>query len=586
MDPIRTIPGLLKQVASYSNPAAFNYYHNDKWHALSTEDFLRQVKNITLALKSFGLKKGGKVGIVSSPSPFWTIADCAIICAGGVTVPLFANISPENFEYEITQADLRIAFVTGEEPWEMINEHRKHFDLLINMDLHDEVDRGIPWNEVLEKGADYGKKYPALYEELLDSAKPDDLASIVYTSGSTGWPKGAELTQHNLVCMVHPEAYYWNAKTDRYLNVLPLAHIFGRTLNFILFGWGMSVYYFNDLKNLGPVCKEIQPTILVVVPRLLEKVYAKMVANVDRAGLFKRSIGHWAFDLAQKPESSWYKQLLHPIADKIVYKALRDALGGKIRVVITGGAAMNPELQRFFLEIGVPIYEGWGMTEGCPGCVNRPGRNKVGTIGPPLPGIDIKISHQGEILMRGPIVMRGYFKNPEATSFMLDEEGWLHTGDKGVIDEEGYVRIIGRLKEMFKTSTGEYVVPGPIEQEFCEAPFIEWALVVADKRKYASVLLFPALDVLPRLKKEQGAADMSDMEFLKSDFVTEQMNELLLTINNNLNHWEQIRAYRFVPHALTIEDGEITPSMKLRRKVIEEKFSEEIESMYPGEAKV
>lgn len=583
MDPIRTFPELLRQVAKYDNPTAFNYHHENKWHSLSTEEFLKQVKAIALALHSYGLEAGARVGIVAPPSPFWSIADCAITCAGYVTVPLFSNIAVENFEFEIKQAEVRVAFVAGQEPWEMVNKHKAYFDTLIDLDPHTKEEGSISWNEALEHGKAVAKKEPTLYEKMLHERKPTDLASIVYTSGNTGIPKGAELTHHNLLYAVHPEAFYWNIKTDRYLNVLPLAHIFGRVLNYVLIGWGISVYYFNDLKNIGTICQEIHPTIMVVVPRLVEKVYAKMQSRMETSGFFKRTIGKWAFELAHEKANTFYKQLMQPIADKLVFSALREALGGKIRVMITGGAAMNPELQRFFQSVGVPIYEGWGMTEGCPGCVNRPGRNKISTIGPPLPGVDIRISHEGEILMRGPNIMRGYYKNPEATQLAFTEDGWLRTGDKGVVDEEGYVKIVGRLKEMFKTSTGEYVVPGPIEQDLTEAPFIDWAMVIADKQKYASCLLFPNFEVLRHLKKEHAQTDVSDADFLKGPLVRDEMEKLLETINKKLNDWEQIRSWTFVPHALTVEAGEITPSMKLRRAVITEKFHKEIESLYPGE---
>lgn len=585
MEPIRTFPELLRQVAMYDNPKALNYYHEGVWHSLSTEEFLRQVRSVALALKSYGLKPGDMVGIVASPSPFWTIVDCAIICSGMVSVPLFANISVENFEFEIKQTELKTVFMEGEEPWKMIKQHKSYFERIINMDPHSHIEGVVDWETVLQDGKAFGRQHPGLYESMLAAAKPDDLASIVYTSGSTGTPKGAELTQLNLVCMDHPEAFYFNKETDRYLCVLPLAHIFGRVLNYILIAWGVSIYYFNDLKNFANACREIKPSILVVVPRLLEKVYAKMVNTIDHGGFLKRKIGQWAFGLAHETEKnqSFFSQLFAPVADKLVFSALRNAMGGKVRIVITGGAAMNPDLQRFFMQIGVPIYEGWGMTEGCPGCVNRPGRNKIGAIGPPLPGVDIKISHEGEILMRGPIVMRGYYKNPEATKMFFDSEGWLKTGDKGVIDDEGFVHIVGRLKEMFKTSTGEYVVPGPIEQELVEAPFIDWAMVIADKRKFASCLLFPNMDMLKRLKKEHGSDEMSDIEFLDGPYIKEQMDALLNKINSHLNHWEQLRAYKFIPKILTIDGGEITPSLKLRRPVLMERYAKEIESMYPGE---
>lgn len=577
----KTIQEWVIWVGKTANPKLLNYQHDGKWYSFSSQEFLENVKYCTLALVELGVKKGECVGLVSQPSPFWTFVDAAIVCAGGITVPLFANIAEENFDFEIQQTETKKVFFYDKEPLAMIRHHAENFKVKINMDPYTDIEGTLSWNAFIERGRQYEKQHPQLWEQLLRQANPEDVVSIVYTSGSTGVPKGAMLTHASLISECHHDAFYFRQATDRYLSILPLAHIFGRTLNFIMLAWGVSIYYFTDLKSIGKACQEIHPTILVVVPRLLEKVYARMLHNVEHAGVLKRAIGTWAFELARE-EDSLYKQLLHPLADKVVYSALREALGGSIRMVVTGGAAMNPDLQRFFMEIGVPIYEGWGMTEGCPGCVNRPGRNKVGTIGPPLPGVDIKISPEGEILMRGPILMKGYYKNPEATAKMIDEEGWLHTGDSGHIDEEGYVKLIGRLKEMFKTSTGEYVVPVPIEQEILKAPFIDWAMVIADKRKYAAVLLFPNLELLETMKKSLNAVSMTDEEFLNSPEIKHQMKQLLEKLNVNLNHWEQIRAYRFVPYTLSIEKGELTPSLKLRREIVQQKFANEIAAMYPG----
>lgn len=241
---------------------------------------------------------------------------------------------------------------------------------------------------------------------------------------------------------------------------------------------------------------------------------------------------------------------------------------------------MNTELHHFFTAVGIPLYEGWGMTEGCPATTNRPGRNKIGTIGPPLQSVDIKISPEGEILMRGPIVMRGYHKNPAETANSLDSEGWMHTGDRGTIDSEGYVKIVGRLKEMLKTSNGKYVVPGPIEQELGRIPWIEWAMVVANGRKFAACLLFPNRSLLRRLKEEHGDSAMADEEFLRSPVVTNLMTAEVERINATLNPWEQLRKYTFILETLTIDSGELTPSMKIRREVVEKKFEKEIEALY------
>jgi long-chain acyl-CoA synthetase len=414
--------------------------------------------------------------------------------------------------------------------------------------------------------------------------KEDDLAAIIYTSATTGTPKGVELTHKSLVRHLYDIPFELKAGVSRYLSILPLAHIFGHSLNLIAFAWGASIYYSNDIKNLGAVFQQIHPTITVVVPRLLEKVYMKMQAAVQASGFMKRHIGQWAFDLANQEEDSLLKHLAHPIVDKIVYSHLRASLGGCLEAVISGGAPLNPHLNKFYQEIGVPIFEGWGLTEACPITVNFLGANKLGTVGKPFKGVELKISPQGEVLVRGSLTMNGYFKNPEASARALDEEGWLHTGDKGEIDQEGYLKLHGRLKEIFKTSTGEWVAPVPIEQIICQAPLIEMAMVIAEGKKFVSCLLFPNKDVLNHLKAAHNASEVSDEEFLNSEFVREEMDRLFEKINLHLNHWEQIRAYRFISHPPSIEAGEMTPSMKLRRDVIMKKYRHQIDAMYPQEA--
>lgn len=567
---------------NYSNPMALNSYRDGEWVHFSTQKFMTEVRYLALALVKIGIKKGDRVGIIAEPSARWTIADLAIMLTGAISVPLFANISEENFLYEIRQAEVKTVFVTGHQQWMRYEENKELFERVISLEGPPEASEAISFEEALHMGAEIDKASPKLFEEMENAIKPEDLATIIYTSGSTGVPKGAEHTHASIFTLLHVDLFKWDSNNDIYLSILPLAHVFGRMVNFITISWGISTYYFNDLKNLGPICKSLHPTILVVVPRLLERVYAKMIANVEGAGLLKRAIGHFAFDLAIQ-EDGFFKNLFHPLADKLVYSTLREALGGNLRVVLSGGAPLNPQLCMFFRDIGVPIYEGWGLTEACPITVNRPGLVKVGTIGMPIDELQVELSSEGELLVKGVNLMRGYLKNPEATAAALDSKGWLHTGDLGTIDSEGYISIIGRMKELFKTSTGEKIAPIPIEQALCKAPFIDMALVIAEKRKFASCLLFPNFEILSALKTNQNQAHLSDEEFLKSVYIKNEMETLLSKVNAHLNQWEQIHAYRFVPYHLTIDKGELTPSMKIRRDTVEKKFSNIIEGMYERE---
>ena len=350
-----------------------------------------------------------------------------------------------------------------------------------------------------------------------------------------------------------------------------------------MIAWGASIYYSNDYKNLGMICREVKPTAIVVVPRLLEKVYAKMADQVHYSDGIKRILGEWAFKLAKSDRCTFLQKILRPIADFLVFKKLRGALGGKIRIVISGGAALNPMLQSFFDAIGVPIYEGWGLTEACPVCVNIPGQKRLGSVGHPLHDQAIMISPQGEILIKGTLVTQGYYKHPELTAPAIDKEGWLHTGDRGSIDADGFLTISGRIKELYKTSTGEYVAPVPIEQAIGRYPLIDMSMIVADGKKFTSCLLFANLEVVAKIKAQRKVENMSDEAFLESDYIKGEMDRHIADVNKHLNHWEQVHAYCFILDPLTVQSGELTPSMKIRREVVAKKYKKIIDEMYNEE---
>lgn len=581
MEKLQTCSDILRCLeTSESNPKAFNNRTRDGWHSLSTETFLETVKFIALGLQEIGMRKGDRVGILASPSTEWTIVDMAIMIAGGVVVPLFANISDENFVYEVKETGLNILFIEGGDQWAMFERHADLFTTLIAIDGVLKSSKTVAFIEVCEKGKLAESREPSRYQQMRESLKSSDLGAIIYTSGSTGTPKGAELTHQNLTCVLDFGEFNWDSTKDRYLSVLPLAHVFGHSANLWFLAWGASIYYSCDYKNLGAICREVKPTAIVVVPRLLEKIYGKISDQIHSATGLKRLIGTRAFELAKGCHPSLWQRLVQPFANFFVYRKFRQAIGGQVRIVISGGAPLNPQLQLFFDNIGIPIYEGWGLTEACPVCVNRPKKHKVGTVGLPLHGQELSVSSEGEVLVKGSLVMRGYYRRPEITAKTIDQDNWLHTGDRGVIDKEGFLIILGRMKELYKTSTGEYVAPVPIEQAFGRYSLIDMSMVVAEGRKFASILLFPNYDVLKQLKSQTKAEDLNDEEFLQSDYIKGEMKNLIKEVNRHLNHWEEIRAYRFILEPLTIQNGELTPSMKIRREVIARKYGRLIDEMY------
>ncbi|MEM1282540.1 MAG: long-chain fatty acid--CoA ligase [Chlamydiota bacterium] len=584
MKPFKTVVEVLRHVEKeYSKPNALNFQNLENgWDSVSSKEFVEQVKMVALGLRKLGIKKGDRVGILSNPSPRWTIADFAIMMCGGVSVPLFANISNENFEFEIKHTALKHIFVAGEEQWDMYGAFSSHFEVVISLQDEPVKHKAYNFKEFCNLGLSLEHEEPDLYENMLDEIKPGDLATIVHTSGSTGLPKGVMLSHQNVIGLVHLNPFNWD--DELYLNVLPLAHIFARSINFLMITRGIPIYYLQDITTVGDVARELHPTILVVVPRLLEKIYSKMCAKVNQAGFLKRQIGRWAFDLANQEEDSFIKKMMHPIADKIVYSQLRESLGNNLNAVICGGAALNPHVYHFFLDIGVPIYEGWGQTESAVVSCNRPDNIRIGSVGLPFDGTEVKLSEEGELLVKSPLVMQGYYNEPKATKEVFTEDGWLRTGDKGAIDQDGIVSILGRLREMYKTSTGEWIAPIPIEQELCKAPLIDIAMVVGNDKKFASCLIFPDFEILQDLKKLHNQEKLSDEAFLSSNFIKQEMDHLLYNLNKNLNHWEQLHSYRFISTVPTVLGGELTPTMKIRREIIHEKYRHLIDSMYVEEA--
>lgn len=573
-----TIKELLVSASQYPKPTVLNDYINNTWRSYSTSQFLEEVKFLALALHNKGLNKGDRVGIMASSSARWTIADLACMSIGLVTVPLFANLSEENFLYEVQHTELKAIFLGGPDTWSRYEESKDLFHIGISLENDYPGHSVLYYRDMIDLGRRIDEENRNLYEELCNQVKPNDLATIIFTSGSTGIPKGAEHTHKSITA--HLGLHEFWRDDDVYLSILPLAHVFGRTVNLILVNYGVQVNYFNDLKNVSSICKQIHPTLITLVPRLLEKIYRRMVEKIETAGYLKRAIGKWAFDLALQEEETTWKHIFHPIAEKLVYSQLREALGGKLRVAFSGGAALDPHLHHFFLDIGLPIFEGWGQTEICPGIINIPGKTKVGSIGTPTSYVKIKLSPEGELLIKSDAAMQGYFRNPEATALAFDEEGWLRTGDLASIDEEGFVTLKGRIKEIIKTSNAEMIAPVPIEQAIAKAPFIDLVMIVAEHRKFVSCLIVPDFETLQRLKQTTNKTDLSDEEFLNDEYIKNEMENLLKEVNSHLNHWEEIRTYRFITHPLTIDSGELTPSLKIVRKIVELKYKDLIDSMY------
>lgn len=555
------------------NESFLNYREYGDWVSLSSKDFVNMVHLLASAFNARGVKQGTCVAIISDSSPFWLIVDYALQSLGAVSVPIFANISSENLNYELQDAEIRYVYISSQEKFDQLEPYLADMELVLVKDVIASGKNTIEFDSFLAKKIDYVKP----------EIKPDDLATIIYTSGSTGTPKGVELSHKNLISQIKDTEKCVELKPDfKALSFLPLAHIFERMVMSCYLSAGLSVFFVNDVKNVGDLLKEIKPDIMTVVPRLLDKIYTKMHENVASAKGIKRLIASAAFYRAnQKDPNSKSENFIDRLFKKLVYTKLVDALGGELKYLITGGAPLSLPVYRFFHNIGIPLYQGYGLTETSPViCVNTPADNKIGTCGKIFDHVNVKLAEDSELLMRGDSLMLGYHKRPEKTKEVIDSEGWFHTGDLAEIDDEGFVSIISRKKELFKTSTGKYVSAISIEQKLTANKWIDYAMVIADNRPYVSALIFMDEILIESFAQRKRMQNLNYEDLVSHRRIQDIVMNIIKKVNEKLNHWEQIKKYYIVSDLVSIESGVLTPSMKVSRQKVEEIYKDEIENFY------
>lgn len=566
------------QAANFNNPKALSFKENGVWRSFSNQEFLEKIFHFACGLAEIGVKKGDVIANYSYQNPIWLIVDLGAILAGATTVPIFENISKENLSYEISNANVSLIFTDKKS---FLDESFFYKNQLKIISYGFQSSDSIGFEEILEKGkqaADFGKYN---LQNFLNAAKPQDLATIIYTSGSTGVPKGVEITHQNLVSQIKDAAQFFKlSDADIALSFLPLAHIFERMVMMFYISRGVTVYFCDDVKNIGVILKEVSPTMMTTVPRVLEKVFIKIRDNIENSSFIKKFLGRKALKRALTKDVEAKENLLDKIYDKLIYQKFRLSLGGNMKMIICGGAALSLDLQRFYRNAKIEIYCGYGLTETSPVlAVNYEGHNKIGTVGIKFNSVELKIGEDGELLAKGDNVMRGYHKQEKITQENFID-GWFKTGDLAKIDAQGFLTIIGRKKELFKNSNGKYISPTPIEQKLVqELGFLLGAIVIAENRKFTSALLFPEFELLAKLKHKLDFSE-SDAEFLKSEILQKFCGEKIAQINKGLNHWEEVQKFSIIGDAIGIETGEITPSMKLKRAVLEARYREVIEGFY------
>ena len=570
----KTYSELFTHICSLENKYFLNYLSNGKYQNISTTDFKNKVICLSLALKDLGIQRGDTVGIFANSSPFWLIFDFAIHEVGAISVPIFANISSINLNFEIKDANIKYMFIDSQARLKDIENENKDLTFITHNFCIKEPNF-YNFDEILVIG-----------KQICDStgftphkAQDDEIFSIIYTSGNTGTPKGVMLTHKNIVSQLHDINSLINLQQEEIaLSLLPLAHIFERTVMSYYLSRGISIYFVDDIQNVANLLKIVKPTIMTAVPRLLEKIFNKIKNQISQKPLISRLIAGFAFKYALKEDID-KNSIVYKILDKIVYSKLREIFGSRITKLISGGAPLSKEIALFFVNIGVPIYQGYGLTEFSPVIsTNYPNSNKVGSCGKIIPSAEVKITENKELLVRGPSVMKGYLNQEELTSKTIDKDGWLHTGDIAYIDSDGYLFISSRVKEIFKTSTGEYVNAISIEQQLSKNKYIEFAVVISQNKKYTTALLFVDKEKYEIEKKNNNNLNIE--EFYNRTDIINDISRHIENINKDLNQWEKIVDFKIITNDISIEGGELTPSMKICRNKIEEKYAQLIDSMY------
>ncbi|MET4083110.1 long-chain acyl-CoA synthetase [Pedobacter sp. UYP30] len=551
-----------------------------KWVNYSTDYFCKTVDNLSRGLVKMGIGKGGRVAVMSHNRPEWNIADFAANQLGAYQIPLYPTLSGHDIEFILRDAEISIIFVSSEELYTKLQPCVAKVNPEIKIFTFDSFQNANHWSTLLEEGE---KSSGINLEEYHAAITPDDLLTIIYTSGTTGTPKGVMLTHNNLVSNFKNSAIILPPNLEKGLSFLPLSHIFERMIIYLYIYVRIDVYYAESMETIVADIQHVKPQVFSTVPRLLEKVYDKILEKGKELKGLKKQIFFWALKLAENFDlnsSAWYNFRLN-IARKLVFKKWQAALGGNIGVIISGGAALNSRLARIFWAAGMSVFEGYGLTETSPVItVNHLTGIMFGTVGELIKGAELKIAEDGEILVRGDNVMKGYYNRPDLTAKEIDVEGWFHTGDIGELIDGRFLKITDRKKEMFKTAGGKYVAPQILENKYKESSFIEQIMVLGENRKFPSALIVPNFGILKKWATKHNLIYSSELELIKNPNVETKIQEEIDRFGADFGKWERVKRFALLATEWSIDGGELTPKLSLKRKVINEKNEVLINKIY------
>ncbi len=588
MEITRTFDILDRLVKEFQREDALAVKRNGKWEKFSTLEYKEYVDNFSYGLLAGGFKKGDKIITISNNRPEWNFVDNGMAQVGVVHVPVYSNLGHEEYEHIFNHSDARVIIVSSKELYDKIKGRLKKAPNVEKVYTFDKIN-GIPhWAEIVNLGKANAGKYKKELQKIKDSIKPDDLMSIIYTSGTTGLSKGVMLSHRNFVSNVQGSISILPVAPEGImLSFLPLCHVFERMVNYLYQYKGCGVYYAESVDTIGDNLREVHPNGFASVPRVIERLYDKLLLKGKELKGIKKNLFFWAVDLGLKYElnranGAWY-ELQRSIADKLIYSKWREALGGNIQVIVSGGAALQERLARVFNCAKIPILEGYGLTETSP--VIAVNKNhypylRFGTVGPVLDNVEVKIAEDGEILMKGPSLMMGYYKDPEKTKEVIDEEGWFHTGDIGELQDLNILKITDRKKEIFKLSTGKYVAPQVVENKFKESQFIDQIMVVGEGEKYAAALICPAFHFLHGWCFKHNVKYRDNQDLIHHPKVIERYQREVDRVNQTLGRHEQLKKFELVCQEWTPETGELSPTLKVKRRLLKEKYKVKLDRMY------